>query len=181
MLRPFDFLTVSPENKGSLADDFEQMKTKNRNPENGMTLVEVVIASCLLAFVVLGSVSALSAGFGYILHARMTTLSTQITQSAMEQMRLSNYSSIIAYAAQRQPVSFDSIVSADNFSSGFTTSVQVSANFTTLVTSATGVLGETRVAITTTWTENGVGYSAKTTTLFTEKGLSDYIYAGWAP
>lgn len=145
-----------------------------------MTMAEVVVATCLLAFVVCGSVSALSAGFSYGRHARMVTLTTQITQSAMEQLRLSNYSAINTYAAQTQPVNFDSIISADNFSSSYTSGVHISANFTTLVASTTGVLGKTRVAITTTWTENNVSYTRKTTTIFSEKGLSDYIYAGWS-
>lgn len=151
-----------------------------KNPENGLTLAELVVAATLLAFVVMGSVTALSAGLGYTRHARMTTLTGQITQSAMEQLRLSNYSAISAYAAQSQPVNLDSIISSDSFSSNYTTGIHVNAAFTTLVASSTGVLGKIRVVVTVTWPENNVTYTRKTATIFSEKGMSDYIYAGWS-
>jgi Tfp pilus assembly protein PilV len=146
----------------------------------GMTMTEVLISSTLLVFTIGSSISALTAGMGHMRHARMTTLSNQISQSAMEQLRLANYTTIRNYAAQAQPVNFDSIISADNFASGFTTGMMVRVNFTTVIASASGTLGKTLLTVTTTWTENGITYSHKTTSIFTEKGMSDYIYAGWS-
>lgn len=146
----------------------------------GMTMMEVLIASVLLVFSIGSSIAALSAGMGHMRHARMTTLANQITQSAMEQLRLANYSTISAYAAQAQPVSFDSIITLDNFASGFTTGMTVRVNFTTVTASGAGILGKTLLTITTTWPENGVTYTRMTTSIFTEKGMSDYIYAGWS-
>lgn len=148
--------------------------------DRGVTLMEVLVASTLLVFTIGSSLGALSAGMGYMRHARMTTLADQVTQSAMEQLRLANYATITAHAAQTQPVSFNHIITANNFASGFTSGMTVQAAFTTLTASAPGTLGKTRLTITTTWTENGVTYSRKTTSVFTEKGLSDYIYAGWS-
>lgn len=148
--------------------------------DRGMTMLEVLIATVVLVFSIGSSISALSAGMGYMRHARMTTLANQITQSAMEQLRLANYSTISSYAAQTQPVNFDSIITLDNFASGFTTGMTVRVNFTTLTASAAGTLGKTLLTITTTWPENGLTYTRKTTSIFTEKGMSDYIYAGWS-
>ncbi len=145
-----------------------------------MTMMEVLIASTLLVFTIGSSISALSAGMGYMRHARMTTLANQITQSAMEQLRLANYTTISTYAARAQPVNFDSIISLDNFASGFTAGMTVRVNFTILTASGSSTLGKTLLTITTTWPENGVTYTRKTTSIFTEKGMSDYIYAGWS-
>jgi len=143
-------------------------------------MIEVLIASTLLVFTIGSAISALSAGLGYARHARMTTLANQITQSAMEQLRLANYTTISTYAAQAQPVSFDGIIASDNFASNFTTGMSVQVQFTTLAASGPGALGKTQLTITTTWPENGVTYTRKTTSIFTEKGMSDYIYAGWS-
>ena len=145
-----------------------------------MTILEVMIASILLVLVIGSSISALSAGLAYTRHARMTTLAGQITQSVMENLRLNNYSTIISYAGQVQPVSLNGFISADNFASGMTTGMTVRGTFTTIVASGTGTLGESQVVITTTWPENGMTYTRKTMSIFTEKGLSDYIYAGWS-
>ena len=153
---------------------------RNKALQRGSTIAEVVVATTLLVFVIGSSLSGLTAGLGYSRHARMVTMAGQITQSVMEQLRLNNYSRINSYAAQSQPVDFTSIISADNFSSSFTTGMNVRVYFTTQVSSATGMLGKTQVQVTTTWPENGVSYTRKSITIFTEKGLSDYIYAGWS-
>lgn len=148
--------------------------------DRGMSIFEVLVASTILIFVVAAAISALSSGLGYIRHARMTTLAGQITQSAMEQLRLANYASIKAYAAQSQPVDFTGIISTENFTSGFTAGMTVRVRFTTMVESSTGVLGKAQATITTTWPEYNVFFTRRTTTVFTEKGLSDYIYSGWS-
>lgn len=148
--------------------------------ERGMTLMEVLIATTLLVFTIGSALGALSAGMGYMRHARMTTLANQVTQSAMEELRLANYATITTYAAASQPVSFDHTLTANNFASSFTSGMTVQVAFTTLTASGPGTLGKTRLTITTTWSENGVTYTRKTSSVFTEKGLSDYIYAGWS-
>jgi type IV pilus assembly protein PilV len=148
--------------------------------QRGMTLVEVLIAATLLTFVVAGAIAALVAGMAYARHARMTTLAGQVTQSVMEQLRLDNYTAISTYAARSQPVSFNSFISTDSFTSGFTSGMDVSATFTVQVASSPGTLGKTMVVVTTRWPEHGTTYTRKTITLFTEKGLTDYIYAGWS-
>lgn len=150
--------------------------------KSGMTIFEVLIASVLMTFVIAGSIGALSSGMSYARHARMTTLSSQICQTAMEQLRLGNFSSVATYSAQTQPVNFDSVITSDNFSSNYTSTLHVNVDFTTLVASnpASSILGKVQAVVTTSWTENNATFTRKTMTIFTEKGMSDYIYAGWS-
>lgn len=146
-----------------------------------MTMAEVLIASVLLAFVIMSSLTALSQAYGFIRHARMITLASQIMQSVMEDLRLRNYSELKAYAAQSQPVDFASTLASERFASVFTTGFALSGTFTTLVTSTPGNPGKISVGLTVTWSENGSAFSRQTVTYFGEQGMSDYIYVGWAP
>ncbi len=147
----------------------------------GMTISEVMIASVLLAFVVMTSLTALSQAYGFTRHARMITLAGQIVQSVMEDLRLRNFNELKVYAAQSQPVNFTSTLATERFASNFTTGMALSAQFTTLVASTSTQLGKLSVMLTVTWQENGTTYTRTIATYFGEKGLSDYYYVGWTP
>jgi prepilin-type N-terminal cleavage/methylation domain-containing protein len=147
----------------------------------GMTMAEVLVAAVLLSFVVMAALTALSQAYGYTRHARMVTLAGQIMQSAMEDLRLRNYNDLKTYAAQSQPVNFTSMLSSERFTSNFTQGFTLSAQFSTLAASSEGRLGKIAVTITVNWTEQNTPFSRKVTTYFSEKGLSDYFYVGWAP
>ena len=146
-----------------------------------MTMAEVLIASVLLAFVIMSSLTALSQAYGFIRHARMVTLASQIMQSVMEDLRLRNYSELKVYAAQSQPVDFASTLASERFASVFTTGFALSGAFTTVVASTPGNPGKISVGLTVAWSENGGAFSRRTLTYFGEQGMSDYIYVGWAP
>lgn len=146
-----------------------------------MTITEVLIAAVLLSFVIMTSLTALSQAYGFTRHARMVTLAGQIAQSAMEDLRLRNYSELKAYAAQAQPVNFASLLSSERFSSSFTQGFAISAQFSTVVASTATQLGKIAVTLTVTWSEQGATFTRKLTTYFGEKGLSDYYYVGWSP
>ena len=146
-----------------------------------MTIAEVLIASVLLAFVIMSSLTALSQAYGFIRHARMVTLASQILQSVMEDLRLRNYSELKAYAAQSQPVDFAAMLASERFASSYTTGFTLTGNFTTVVASGTGTPGKISVTLTVNWSENRVNFNRTTITYFGEQGLSDYIYVGWAP
>jgi prepilin-type N-terminal cleavage/methylation domain-containing protein len=147
----------------------------------GMTLMEVLIAAVLLGFVVMTSLTALSRAYGFTRHARMVTLSGQIIQSVMEDLRLRNYTELKAYAAQAQPVNFASTLASERFASTFTAGITLTGQFTTVVTSTSTQLGKLSVTLTIQWAENGVTFRRSLTTYFGEKGLSDYYYVGWSP
>ena len=146
-----------------------------------MTISEVLIAATLLGFVIMTSLTALSQAYWLTRHARMVTLAGQIIQSVMEDLRLRNYSSLRAYAAETQPVSFTSTLASERFASAFTQGFTLQGDFTTLVASSPGTLGKISVTLTVAWTEQGTQFSRKLITYFCEQGLSDYIYVGWAP
>ena len=146
-----------------------------------MTIAEVLVASVLLAFVVMSSLTALSQSYSFTNHARMVTLASQIAQSVMEDLRLRNFSELKAYAVQTQPVDFTGILSTERFASSFTSNFTVRGTFTTVVASAAPQLGKISVTIEVRWTEQGSAFTRSLYTVFGEKGLSDYFYVGWAP
>lgn len=146
-----------------------------------MTIAEVLIAAVLLGFVIMTSLTALSQAYGFTRHARMVTLAGQIAQSAMEDLRLRNYSELKAYAAEAQPVSFAAMLASERFASNFTQGFTMAAQFTTVIASTSTQLGKISVTLTVAWTEQGVNFTRSLTTYFGEKGLSDYYYVGWSP
>lgn len=150
-----------------------------RRRDAGATIVEVMVASTLLVFVVLGALAAISRGMTLTNHARMVTLSSQVMQSVVEDLRLKNYAQVAAYAAQSQPVSFTSSISTDLLDSNFTSTMTLSATFTTTYASSSTQVGLIGVVVTVTWTEGAQTLTRNSRTNFCEKGLSDYVYVGF--
>lgn len=146
-----------------------------------MTMAEVLVAAVLLGFVVMAALTALSRAYGFTRHARMVTLAGQVAQSAMEDLRLRNFNDLKTYAAQAQPVNFNSMLASERFSSNFTQGFSLTTQFTTLVASTGSQLGKIAVTVKVSWTEQNAPFSRTLTTYFSEKGLSDYYYVGWAP
>jgi len=166
-MRPAATLLPPPAHRGSL------------RRHRGATIIEVVIAATLLSFIILGALVAISRGMTMTHHARMITLSGQVLQSAIEDLRLQNYTVIAGYAAQSQPVDFTPSITTELLSSNFTQSMSLEARFTTLHASTTTELGLIAAEITIHWTEAGVPFTRSARTSFSEKGLSDYIYVGF--
>jgi Tfp pilus assembly protein PilV len=146
-----------------------------------MTLMEVLIAAVLLAFVIASSLTALSAAYRFTRHARMITLAGQVGQSIMEDLRIKNFTVLQGYAAQAQPVDFSAALTSERFASNFTQGFTVSGAFSTLAVSGGSQLGKISVTLTVNWSEQNKPYSRSLITYFGEKGLSDYLYVGWAP
>lgn len=144
-------------------------------------MAEVMITAVVLAFVIMGSLTALSRSYAFTRHARMVTLAGQVVQSVMEDLRLKSFADLQAYAVQSQPVNFNGKLATEGFSSAFTQGFNLSCNFTTLVASAAPTLGKISATVTVSWTEAGNPYQRTLITYFGEKGLSDYYFAGWAP
>ncbi len=144
-----------------------------------MTILEVLIASVLLTFVVLGTLASVSRAMNLTNHARMLTLTSQVLQSKIEDLRLKNYAQIAAYAAQSQPVNFTSSITDDLLNSNFTSTMSLQASFTTTYASSSTQVGLSSVVVTLTWTEGSSRFSRSSCTYFCEKGLSDYIYVGF--
>lgn len=145
----------------------------------GITIAEVLIAATLLSFVVLGSLAAISRAHNLTNHARMITLSSQILQSAVEDLRLKNFTVIRSSAAAAQPINLTSTIASESMNNEFTRTMTLSANYSTLYASATTQFGLIRVVLTVSWTEAQGSFSRSAITYFGEKGLTDYNYVGF--
>ena len=160
---------------------FPREKALVRRKQKGMTMVEVMIAAVLLAFGIMSALTMLSSSYASTRHARMVSLASQIVQSKMEDLRLCNYTTLQGYASQTQPVDFSNIINTERFASNFTKGFTLTGNFTTLQASATGQLGFMSAMLTVQWGERSGSFTRSMYTRFSEKGLSDYVYVGWAP
>jgi hypothetical protein len=138
-----------------------------------------MIAATILSFVVLGAVAAISRGMKIVNHARMITLSSQVLQSAVEDLRLKNYAQIAAYAAQTQPVDLTSTITTELLTTEFTNTMVLAARFTTVHASTPSEVGLISLDLSVTWREAGTPFTRSARTAFGEKGLSDYIYVGF--
>ncbi len=154
-------------------------RSRLRQRERGATIVEVIIAATLLTFVLLGALGAISRSLSLTHSARMVTLSSQVLQSAIEDLRLRDYTVISAYAAQPQPVNLTPTITSELLSSGFTSSMTLDARFTTLHASTPTELGLISVELTVAWLDHQAAFTRSARTRFGEKGLSDYIYVGF--
>lgn len=169
---------MSPREPISLPDRRMRARVLGKR-QRGATIMEVIIAATLLSFVVLGALAAISRGMIATNHARMITLSSQVLQSSIEDLRLKNYAVIKSYAAQSQPVNFTSTITSELLSSNFTSTMNLSATFTTMHASTSTQLGMIAAEVTITWHENDSTFTRSARTYFSEKGLSDYIYVGF--
>lgn len=65
-----------------------------RSREAGMTIAEVIIASCVMAFAITTSITVMQSGFSTIDTARGNTLASQILQSEIERIRLMSWANV---------------------------------------------------------------------------------------
>ena len=70
-----------------------------RRREGGFTIVEVAMASFIMAFGIATSIIAMQSGYRHIDLARGTTLASQIIQSEMERLRMMSWTMINALPA----------------------------------------------------------------------------------
>lgn len=70
-----------------------------RHREGGFTIVEVAMASFIMAFGIATSIIAMQSGYRHIDLARGTTLASQIIQSEMERLRMMSWTQINALSA----------------------------------------------------------------------------------
>ncbi len=67
---------------------------RRRSREAGMTIAEVIIASCVMAFAITTSITVMQSGFSTIDTARGNTLASQILQSEIERIRLMSWANV---------------------------------------------------------------------------------------
>lgn len=142
--------------------------------QNGFTVVEVMIATLVMALGISASIITIQRGFTVLDTARSTTLASQIIQSEMERIRLLSWSTVNALPPKSE-VNLETL-----FPSGDATTMQIAKRFTAIRTSTdvAGKVGEIKeIGITITWTGiDGVTHTRTSLTQYCKDGLYDYYY-----
>jgi Tfp pilus assembly protein PilV len=142
----------------------------------GFTVFEVLLAACVLILVISTSLAVLQSGMRAVDTARNTTLASQICQSAIEVLRLQNWTQISALAASEE------IVVSSVISSGSSTTLDTTLSSFTRLFHCTRTVTDPKpnmrvITITVTWNGNdGRAHSVSTQARYAKNGLNDYIY-----
>ena len=153
---------------------------KQLRPDGGFTIVEVAMATFVMAFGISTSIIALQMGFKAIDVARDETLASQIMQSEIERLRLWPWS-------KTTPASvIDSIVELPasetvSLASTFASNAAVASRFSVVRTVTNDPSDTTRnvryITVAVTWKSyDGRSHTRNFTTLYAKEGLYDYYY-----
>ena len=156
---------------------------KRRGNNSGFTILEVAMASFVMAFGIATSVIAMQMGFRAVDVARDSTLAAQIMQSEIERLRLWPWSKTTNPVSPAvEPV--DSIIELPasetvSLTSMFATNAQLAAKFTVLreVETDPSRSDVRYINITVTWKSyDGRSHSRNFSTMYAKNGLYDYYY-----
>lgn len=129
----------------------------------GFTLIEAMIASLILAFVLVSVVGLSSRGFQYLAGIRSTARSSQVLQQKMEDLRLLSWSQL-----QAQPGPFTVTDSLATYQGTLTRTPYDFYN---------GTATTMKVTLTLTWmSRNGHVLTNRLSTLISNGGLNKYIF-----
>jgi Tfp pilus assembly protein PilV len=141
-----------------------------RAARGGFTIVEVAMATFIMALGIATSIIAMQSGFRHLDLARGSTLASQILQSEMERIRLMSWGGVSALAA------------TETFDGGtfFSNSPDVVGRFSVTRTCAADSARPTEVMnlnISVTWnTYDGRPHTRSFNSIYTRNGLYDYYY-----
>ena len=142
----------------------------------GFTVFEVLLAASLLILVISTSLTVLQTGMRAVDTARNTTLAGQICQSAIEVLRLQNWTQIAALPAS-EPVTVASVISSGTGTTLDTTLTSFTGLFTCTRTVTDPKPNMRVITITVSWNGNdGRPHSVSTQARYAKNGLNDYIY-----
>lgn len=126
----------------------------------GFTLLEVMISTAIMAFVLVSTMAIIGRTSQYIQDLRSQALSSQILQQRIEELRSMNWSQIT-----NLPATFTSSIDTN----GAYGKILTTSNYQYFGTTATVV----RVTATTTWTNRqSIAVSNSMTTLISNGGLN---------
>ncbi len=148
----------------------------------GFTIVEVAMASFVMALGIATSIIAMQTGFRNLDLARGTTLASQIIQSEMERLRLMPWNNTNTTAVDsicELPAS-DAVSLADMFDASAKTTANIASNYTvtrTVENDSTRPSDVKYITVTVTWkTYDGRSHTRSTKTMYSKNGLYDYYY-----
>jgi Tfp pilus assembly protein PilV len=140
-----------------------------RRLESGFTIIEVAMASFIMAFGIANSIIVMQSGYKQIDVARGTTLASQIIQSEIERMRLMSWTMINALPATQ---TFDGTEFFSNSASAEKYLV------TRTVADAPGRVGEVKnLTVSVRWQTYDLRWQQRSfTAIYAKNGLYDYYY-----
>ncbi|HVZ65737.1 MAG TPA: prepilin-type N-terminal cleavage/methylation domain-containing protein [Lacunisphaera sp.] len=87
----------------------------DRRSNRGVTLIEVAVAALVMALVLSTSITTLQRAFISLQNARDLNIASQMLQSEMEKMRLSDWTTINAYPTAATTLALDSTFTSNPF------------------------------------------------------------------
>ena len=136
----------------------------------GFTIIEVALASAIMALGISTSITVMQRGFTQMDTARNITTAGQIMVSQMEQIRMLDWSVVSAYPAGPTTLTLDTVFSASS-SVGSRFALQRS-----VATISTNVI---QITLSVTWTGyDGRALTRSMTTYYARYGIHDFIYNG---
>ena len=156
-----------------------------RRADAGFTILEVAMASFVMAFGIATSIIAMQAGFKTVDVARGTTLASQILQSEMERLRMMSWTEISALSTATDstaPIPSGSPAGVEMFdgSTYFSSNPAVAGRYTITRTVAADSSRPTEVmniTISVTWTSfDGRSHTRSFQSMYAKDGLYDYYY-----
>ncbi len=156
-----------------------------RRATAGFTILEVAMASFVLALGIATSIIAMQSGFKTIDVARGTTLASQILQSEMERLRMMSWTAITGLSTATDttaPMPSGSPAGVEMFDGAdyFSANPDVAGKYliTRTVTPDGGRPGDVmNINIAVTWTSvDGRSHTRSFRSLYVKNGLYDYYY-----
>jgi prepilin-type N-terminal cleavage/methylation domain-containing protein len=144
---------------------------RTRDP-GGFTIIEVMMATAVMALVITTSITTMQRGFLALDTARNLTLASQVMQSEMEKTRMVPWATINAYPAGPTAVTIHpDFTSNPAIGSRFTLTREVA-----VVPTTTGV-GMKQITFTITWKSYDARILSRSfITYYGEGGLYDYYF-----
>ena len=161
--------SISPKRRA--AEPLSRIRCSN---QSGFTLIEVTIATIVMAFVLITSITAMQQGFKSLDTARNLTIAGQIMQSELEKMRMYPWTGTngVSTLTTSNNVTIDTV---------FTTNQNIGNRFTMardIVDIVTGTSASMRsITMTVTWRNYDGRYLSRSyATFYGQNGLYDYYY-----
>jgi Tfp pilus assembly protein PilV len=145
-------------------------KCSRRKKIAGFTIIEVAMAAGVMALAIGSSLIVLARGFNQLDTARCLSYASQIMQSELEKMRLTQWSTVNAYAKDTEV--------AVTIPTTFFTAQNIASRMTMTRNAHLEHTGMIKVTLTLTWTTNDRRTLVrKYITYYGENGLYDYFAA----
>jgi Tfp pilus assembly protein PilV len=146
---------------------------RRRRNDSAFTIVEVVVATFVMALGITTSIITLQSGYKAIDTARGNTLASQILQSEIERIRLMNWATVSDATTMMGEKQVD-------LSAVFSSNAELANKFTlkrTVTNDASRVGEVVNIALQVTWkTSEGRNHQRSFQTKYVKNGLYDYYY-----